>query len=215
MWTVWASLFLAGQFAPFVALHLPEDIHTLIYLTSHDISLVAISLFTYVLVPWQQMVGKMVAFSFVGWSITCMIGNGVVEIFAFADPAYIAAIWLFIAFVIAWSCLRFIVISPPFSDHVQSGRLYLVVSKPHNIWGAMGLILTGTGGHFAVWDPEKSALFEYQHGELIFCDQEKTLLDKAVLDFGPATTARRKALDDLVGTAWTPLKNCMSTLTNL
>lgn len=213
-WALWATLLAILQFAPFAGFGLSDADYAIFYLSLTDLNFFLTALFAFSLCPWGRLLPKMASFAFVLWGAALLPGNAAIEYFAINMPYEMAGAFVVLGLLIAYGSLRFLKFNPPEIGVLHDDHLYLIVSRPHSVYGAMAAILTGKGGGFVIWHPEGCNLFKYardgKDGVFKSIHQTSCPKIKIVIDLGPATMDRLEYLHSQIGSKWSWHSNCLT-----
>jgi len=195
----------------FVPDHFSDDLYDSIYFFTEDASSIFLALACYFSLPYSSIVLKGVSFSVVVVAISVMLCNIFVKIEIL--PATSAT---GLSVVLVLSMLQIFMIRFIFHKGdgeyctPESGTIYLIIDKPHDFWGLLGLIKSALGGGLSVYIDGNCYWFSREKGVLVKTNDPDWYRGKQMINWGTATPEKIADLEAMKGQRWSIFNNCFT-----
>lgn len=202
-------------FCEYISVFVPDsvrdEIYNAVYFLFEDLSTVFLAAAFYSSLSYTSMVLKGVSFSTVVVAISILLSNILNDVGLIPASSAIGISVAFILIMLQTYLIRFIF-------HLQdgkigkpdSGTIYLVINKPHNFTGLLGLIWSGVGRGCSAYVDGNCYWFSREKGILIKNHDPDWYRGKRMLDYGEATSEKIADLDSMVGQKWSLWNNCFT-----
>jgi len=179
------------------------------YFWTEDLSTIAFALACYLSLSYTSIILKGVALSAVIISIAIMVLNFIVETAGLPKIPSTGFAFAAIVFVLFAFLIRFLFkvkdggYGKPKHDHI-----YLIVNKPHNLIGMLGLFYSGIGGGFSAYVNGDCYWFPKEEGKLVKTHDPDWYKGRHIIDCGPVTGNKINDLESMIGQKWSLFNNC-------
>ena len=209
-----ALFFLWGvfEFVPALLPHLiGDDLYWAVYFYAEDMASVMLAMACYFSLSYTSVLLKGVALTIVIISSMLIPCNILVDVGAI-PASYGVGLLIILVFSIA-QCFMVRFMLRASSDRITNPRddiVYLIVNKPRNFWGMIGLLWSGIGGGFTAYVAGECYWFSRESGVLVKTTDKNWFRGKQMIDCGEATSEKIADLEALVGQRWSVLNNCFT-----
>ncbi len=176
-----------------------------------DLATVFLAAAGYSALTYTSTTLKGVSFSILAVCIA-MMGINLLVLSGFLRPSYTVGL-LFVAVLVVLQLFmaRFIFYAKGGKiDNPDPGRIYLIINKPHNFTGLLGLIWSGIGGGVSAYVDGDYYWFQRDKGILVKERAFNWYRGKRMLDYGAATPEKMADLNRMLGQKWSLWNNCFT-----
>lgn len=199
------------EFAPaLIPSSASDDLYWTLYYYSEDLSTILLALACYTALSYTSTVLKGISLSVVVVACGLLLFNILINIFEFPKVPATAMMIVFILLSLQLFMARFIFRLDPSRSVPDLNHIYLVVTKPHNLWGMAGLFWSGVGGGFSVYADGWCYWFSREAGVMVKEYDPDYYKGRRLIDCGVVTADKIDDIDDLVGTKWSIWNNCFT-----
>lgn len=191
--------------------YVSDSIYDTIYFLSEDWSTIALSLAFYFALSYTSTILKAISVSAVIISTMLFATNMLVEYTPIPESSETSI-------VISGSLISLILFLLRFLFKIRNGgfmtpehdHIYLVVSKPRDLLGMVGLFYSGIGGGFSAYVNGDCYWFPRAEGRLVKTYEKDWYKGRYLIDCGPVTGDKINDLESMIGQKWSLMNNCIS-----
>lgn len=188
-----------------------DEIYDAIYFFASDLSVVALALACYFSLSYTSVVNKGLSLSAVIISTLIFASNMLVEY----SPIPVGSTTGLFVFGGVFSTLLFLL---RFLFRIYEGgymkpehdRIYLIVNKPRNFIGMIGLLYSGIGGGFSAYVNGDCYWFPRKEKCLVKTHDKDYYKGRYLIDCGPVTGDKINDLESMIGQKWSIFNNCFT-----
>lgn len=188
-----------------------DSVYDAIYFLSEDLSTIALSMAFYFALSYTSTILKAMSLSAVIISSVVFATNMLAE-HTFIPNSSGTSIVISGSLVALLLCfLRFLfkirnggVMTP------EHDRIYLIVSRPSDFVGMIGLFRSGIGGGFSAYVNGDCYWFPRKEKCLIKTHDKDYYKGRYLIDCGPVTGDKINDLESMIGQKWSIFNNCIS-----
>lgn len=205
---LWFALELAPSLAPS---SVSDSVYDTIYFLSEDLSMIALALSFYFALSYTSTLLKGMSLCIVIISASIFSANMLVE-YTFIPKSAETGIVISVSIILmALFLLRFLFkIYDGGFMRPEHDRIYLVVSKPHDFRGMIGLIRSGIGGGFSAYVNGDCYWFPRKEKHLVKTHDKEYYKGRYLIDCGPVTGDKINDLESMIGQKWSLMNNCIA-----
>jgi hypothetical protein len=139
------------------------------------------------------------------------IANNIIGLLNLPEPINLALFFTLLIISLHLFLLRFMLrLSSDKFHKPEDGTIYLIVTKPHNFLGMLGLFWSGLGGGSSVYVDGVCYWFSSEKGALVKTTDPDWYKGKRMIDCGRRSPDKIAELDKLVGMRWSIWNNCFT-----
>lgn len=194
-----------------VPAYVSDHIYDTIYFLSEDLSTIALALACYFSLSYTSVLLKGITLTAVIVSIMFFASNNIVQYSPIPATSSTGLVLFFGVLVTSLFLIRFLFktydggyIKP------KHDRIYLIVNKPHNFLGMLGLFYSGIGGGFSVYVNGDCYWFPKEVGKLVKTFEKDWYKGRYLIDCGPVTGDKINDLESMIGEKWSIFNNCFT-----
>jgi len=184
------------------------DLYWDLYFYSEDLSTIFLALSFYTALSYTSVILKGLSLSAVVISIGLIATNILVDVVGFPQKHSTALVIGCCLYALQLYMTRFIFSVNEEYQNPEPDTIYLVVTKPHDLWGMAGLFWSGIGGGFSAYVNGYCYWFSREKGVMIREYTPDYYKGRKLIYCGPATLEKTEDLDSLVGRKWSIWNNC-------
>ena len=202
---------LVCEFAPAVIpSSASDDLYWTLYFFSEDLSTILLALACYTALSYTSTILKGISLTVIVVACCLMISNALIEFMDFNESTAMALMVAFILISLQFFLTRFVFRMDHTYTAPEPGRVYLIITKPHDLWGMVGLFWSGIGGGFSAYVDGTCYWFSREAGVMIKEYDPDYYKTRQIIDCGIATADKIADLDSLVGCKWSIWNNCFT-----
>lgn len=169
-----------------------------------------LALACYTVLSYTSTILKAMFLTAVVVSAGMFISNILVKVLSFGQNTATALMVAFILITLQLFMTRFIFRMDHTYITPEPDRIYLIVTKPHDLWGMAGLVWSGVGGGFSAYVDGQCYWFSREAGVMVKEYDSDYYKGRQLIDCGIATKDKIEDLDNLVGCKWSIWNNCFT-----
>ncbi len=204
-------LWLICEFSPsIIPASISDETYWMLYFLSEDLTGILLALACYTALSYTSTILKAMSLTAVVIACGLMLANASIEFLDFDESTATGLMVAFVLISLQLFMTRFVFRMDHTYTTPEPSRIYLIVTKPHDLWGMAGLFWSGIGGGFSVYVDGTCYWFSREAGVMVKeydLDYYKT---RQLIDCGIATKDKIEDLDNLVGCKWSIWNNCFT-----
>jgi len=209
---IFFSLWFVLELVPsLVPSSISNSVYDTIYFLAEDLSMIALALSFYFALSYTSTILKGMSLSVIIISTLIFATNIIVEHTPIPENSTTAIVISGSLISIALFLLRFLFkiydgsYKPPVHDHI-----YLVVNRPSDFIGMIGLFRSGIGGGFSAYVNGDCYWFPRKEKCLVKTHDKEYYKGRYLIDCGPVTGDKINDLESMIGQKWSIFNNCFS-----
>ncbi len=198
-------------FLELIPAFVPDPWYDNVYFFTEDLASVVIFAVMYSSLAYTAIVMKGISLAGCTFAISLMIVNWSSWLMD-APENFSLSIFLTLVYTLLLLLLiRFMVRVEDTNDiSPDPKRIYMIVTRPRDLWGVVMLLLSGLGGGFSMYLDGDCYWFPRKEGILIKEYDPDWYKNKYIIDCGDATPERITELEDMIGRKWSIFNNCFT-----
>lgn len=208
------GLFLLWVLCEYSPVMFPDSMTNYQYLQAYyyteDLATILLALACYTALSYTSMILKGISLTVVVIASGLMISNAMVDFLGFDKSTTTAFMVAFVLIALQLFMTRFVFRMDHTFTAPEPDRIYLIVTKPHDLWGMAGLFWSGIGGGFSAYVDGTCYWFSREAGVMVKEYDPDYCKGRQLIDCGIATKDKIEDLDNLVGCKWSIWNNCFT-----
>lgn len=188
-----------------------DEVHGDIYFFAEDTSSILLALACYFSLSYTSIVLKGVSLSAVVVTIFLFVFNLIIDSGVLQPSSALAITIGGFIFVLMLFAVRFLFKSTNGTYGKPAvNAIYLIIDKPHDFLGMLGLLWSGVGGGYSVYINGACYWFPRDKGMMVKTFDPDWYKGRYMINCGPATADKIADLEAMVGQKWSILNNCFT-----
>jgi hypothetical protein len=160
------------------------------------------------MIPYHRIAAKCIAFAWLGFELVSMV-ESVLRLFDFNPLDYVISIQAGAALMLAiWYLSRSYAVA---GDVLDDTHLFICRLRPRSAQDVI-MAMLGRGGLGGVAIYYRNHFWQYKHGILVRENGLKNAARYVAFKSGIPEAMTIRILDNMVGSKWSPIKNCITML---
>jgi len=204
------GLWLGMELLPgFVPASVSDKIHDDIYFFAEDTSSILLALACYFSLSYTSLILKGVSLSVVIITILLFVFNIIIDFgLLSATSATALTVAMFLISIMLFT-VRFLFRSTNGTyGKAAVNAIYLIIDKPHDFFGMLGLIWSGIGGGYSVYVNGDCYWFPRSEGKMVKTHDPHWYQGRYMINCGPITADKINDLESMIGQKWSVFNNC-------
>lgn len=188
-----------------------DEMYDFIYFLTSDLSVIALASAFYVSLSYTSIVNKGLALISIIISTLVFVSNHVIEHTPIPKDSSTGLLVFSGVLITGLFLIRFLF--KTYSGGYmkpEHDRIYLIVNKPRNFLGMMGLFYSGIGGGFSAYVNGDCYWFSKEASSLVKTRDKDWYKGRYLIDCGPVTGDKINDLESMIGQKWSIFNNCFT-----